>query len=154
MLDWSRIYESLTVSVLNGNWEQDGVDQPKAVNYWWGLSSDAVDLVMSQRMDIGLKRLVELVKEHIREGVFWPFESIIRDQAGDIRCPVDGRLSPADIISMNWLVDNVVGGFPAIDELKDEARALVELQGIREIEMPSPSNFSWKAEELQAEAKK
>jgi len=52
------------------------------------------------------------------------------------------------------VVDNVVGGFPAIDELKDEARALVELQGIREIEMPSPSNFSWRAEELQAEAKK
>ena len=154
VLDWSRIYESLTRSVLKGNWKDTGTDKPKAVNYWWGLSSDAVDLVMSQRMDIGLKRLVELVKEHIREGVFWPFESIIRDQAGEIRCPVDGRLSPADIISMNWLVDNVVGSFPAIDELKDEARALVELQGIREIEMPSPSNFSWKAEELQAEAKK
>ena len=103
---------------------------------------------MSQRMDIGLKRLVELVKEHIREGVFWPFESIIRDQAGEIRCPVDGRLTPADVIAMDWLVDNVVGGFPAKDELKDEARALVELQGIREIPMPSASAFSWKAEEV------
>jgi hypothetical protein len=28
------------------------------------------------------------------------------------------------------------------------------LQGIREIEMPSPSAFSWRAEELQAEVKK
>ena len=146
VLDWSRIYESLARSVLKGHWKEDGADTARAVNYWWGLSSDAVDLVMSQNMDIGLKRLVELVKEHIREGVFWPFESIIRDQAGAIRCPVDGRLSPADIIAMDWLVDNVVGGFPAIGELKDEARALVELQGIREIEMPSPSAFSWKAE--------
>lgn len=148
VLDWSRIYESLTKSVLRGNWKGDGPDKPKAVNYWWGLSSDAVDIVMSQRMDIGLKRLVELVKEHIREGVFWPFESIIRDQSGEIRCPVEGRLTPADIIAMDWLVDNVVGGFPAIDELKDEARALVELQGIREIKMPAPSEFSWKDEEL------
>ena len=154
VLDWSRIYESLTRSVLKGSWNNTGTDKPKAVNYWWGLSSDAVDLVMTQRMDIGLKRLVELVKEHIRDGVFWPFESIIRDQDGEIRCPVDGRLSPADIIAMDWLVDNVVGGFPAIDELKDEARALVELQGIREIEMPSPSAFSWKAEELQGDARK
>ena len=153
VLDWSRIYESLTRSVLKGNWKETGTDKAQAVNYWWGLSSDAVDLVMSQRMDIGLKRLVELVKEHIREGVFWPFESIIRDQAGEIRCPVEGRLSPADIIAMDWLVDNVVGGIPAIDELKDEARALVELQGLREIEMPSPSAFSWKAEELQGEKK-
>ena len=147
VLDWSRIYESMVRSVLKGNWKDDGVGKPKAVNYWWGLSSEAVDLVTSQRLDIGLTRLVELVKEHIREGVFWPFESIIRDQAGQIRCPVDGRLSPADIIAMDWLADNVVGGFPDTAELKDEARALVELQGIREIDLPAPSAFSWKAEE-------
>ena len=147
VLDWSRIYESLARSVLNGSWKEAGAGQQKAVNYWWGLSSGAVDIVMSQRMDIGLKRLVELVKEHIREGVFWPFESIIRDQAGEVRCPVDSRLTPADVIAMDWLVDNVVGGFPAIGDLKDETRALVELQGIREISLPSPSSFSWKAEE-------
>jgi len=148
VLDWSRIYETLARSVLSGSWNNTGTGPAKAVNYWWGLSSGAVDLVMSQRMDIGLKRLVELVKEHIREGAFWPFESIIRDQAGDIRCPVDGRLTPADVIAMDWLVDNVVGGFPAIDELRELTRALVELQGIKEIELPAPSAFSWKAEEV------
>ena len=144
VLDWSRIYETLARSVLSGSWNETGASPSQAVNYWWGLSSGAVDLVMSQRMDIGLKRLVELVKEHIREGVFWPFESIIRDQAGEVRCPVDSRLTPADVISMDWLVDNVVGGFPAIDELKDQARALVELQGIREIPVPDPASFSWR----------
>ncbi len=149
VLDWSRIYESLAQSVLNGSWAAAAAGQSKAVNYWWGLSSGAVDLVMSQRMDIGLKRLVELVKEHIREGVFWPFESIIRDQAGEIRCPVDGRLTPADVIAMDWLADNVVGGFPAKDDLMPHTRALVELQGIREISLPSTSAFSWKAEESQ-----
>ena len=147
VFDWSRIYASLARSVLKGNWKEDGVDKPRAVNYWWGLSSGAVDLVTSQRLDIGLKRLVELVKEHIREGVFFPFESIIRDQAGGIRCPVDSRLSPADVIAMDWLVDNVEGGFPAIDELREDARALVELQGIGHVELPAPSSFCWRAEE-------
>ena len=147
VLDWSRIYETLARSVLSGSWNETGANRSQAVNYWWGLSSGAVDLVMSQRIDIGLKRLVELVKEHIREGVFWPFESIIRDQAGEIRCPVDNRLTPADVIAMDWLVDNVVGGFPATDELKDFSRAMVELQGIKEIALPAPSSFSWKAEE-------
>ena len=47
---------------------------------------------------------------------------------------------------MNWLVDNVVGGFPVTGELKPQTRALVELQGIREITAPSPASFSWKAE--------
>ena len=147
VMDWGRIYESLARSVLKGNWEEDGAEQPQAVNYWWGLSSDAVDLVMATNMDAGVTRLVELVKEHIREGVFWPFEGIIRDQEGNIRCPGDGRLSPADIISMNWLVDNVVGGFPDTVDLKEQARALVELQGIREIALPQSSAFSWRVEE-------
>ena len=71
----------------------------------------------------------------------------MRDQAGVARCPADGRLSPADVVAMDWLTDNVVGGFPETSALKPQARALVELQGIREVHMPDASRFSWKAEE-------
>ena len=147
VLDWSRIYVSLVQSLLKGNWVSDGAQSAKAVNYWWGLSSDAVDLVMSQRVDAALKRLVELVLAHIREGVFWPFEGIIRDQTGAMRCPVEGRLTPAEVISMDWLIDNVVGGFPETASLREDARALVELQGIREIKLPDASSFSWRVDE-------
>ena len=141
--DWGRIYESVTMSVLNGSFKDDAASA-KAVNYWWGLSSDAIDIVMSEDVGLGLRRLVELVKSHIRQGEFWPFEGLIRDQSGVARCPADGRLSPADIIAMNWLTDNVVGGFPETSGLKPQARALVELQGIREITLPDTSRFSWK----------
>ena len=141
--DWGRIYESVTQSVLNGSWKDDAA-APKAVNYWWGLSSDAIDIVMSEMVGLGLQRLVGLVKAHIREGEFWPFEGLIRDQAGVARCDANGRLSPADIIAMNWLTDNVVGGFPETSGLKPQARALVELQGIHEIALPDASQFSWK----------
>lgn len=150
VFDWGKIYESLARSVLEGNWKDDGAEGAgavKAVNYWWGLSSDAIDIVISEDVGSGLRRLVELVKAHIREGVFWPFEGLIRDQAGVARCPADGRLTPADVIAMNWLTDNVVGGFPETSSLKPEARSLVELQGVREIDMPDASRFSWRAGE-------
>lgn len=150
VFDWGRIYESLVRSVLEGNWKDDGGESAKAVkavNYWWGLSSDAIDIVMSEDVDSGLRRLVELVKAHIREGVFWPFEGLMRDQAGVARCPADGRLTPADVIAMNWLTDNVVGGFPETSSLKPEARSLVELQGVREVDLPDASRFSWRAGE-------
>ena len=147
VFDWGKIYESLARSVLMGNWKDVGAESAKAVNYWWGLSSDAIDIVMSEDVGSGLRRLVELVKAHIREGVFWPFEGLMRDQAGVARCPADGRLSPADVVAMNWLTDNVVGGFPETSSLKSEARALVELQGIREVDLPDASQFSWKEEE-------
>ncbi len=148
VFDWSRIYESLTRSVLNGTWKDDANETGvKAMNYWWGLSSDAIDIVVSQRLDPSLKRLVELVKEHVREGSFWPFEGSIRAQDGQERCTADSRLSPADVITMDWLADNVEGAFPKLEALKDEAKALVEMQGIREIRQPEAAAFSWREEE-------
>ena len=143
---WGRIYESLARSVLQGNWKDDGGAAAHAVNYWWGLSSDAIDVLMSEEVDTGLRRLVSLVKDHIREGVFWPFEGLIRDQSGVARCPADGRLAPAELIAMDWLVENVVGGFPDTTDLRPQARALVELQGIREGAVPDAAQFNWQVE--------
>ena len=34
------------------------------------------------------------------------------------------------IITMDWLLDNVVGDIPAIDELDESARAIMVSQGI------------------------
>lgn len=148
VFDWSRIYVSLARSVLNGTWKDDANETgAKAMNYWWGLSSDAIDVIMSQRLDPSLKRLVELVKEHVREGSFWPFEGEIIAQDGKPRCTADNRLSPADVITMDWLADNVIGSFPKLEELKEEAQALVEIQGIREIRQPDASWFSWRDDE-------
>ena len=144
--DWGRIYESLTRSVLNGNWNEDGVSRDRAVNYWWGLSSDALDIVMSDAVDAGLRRLVEMVKAQIREDAFWPFEGLIRDQSGAVRCPEDSRLSPEDVIAMDWLVENVMGSFPERSALKEQARDLVELQGIGDASGGSGA-FSWVSED-------
>lgn len=148
VFDWSRIYESLARSVLNGTWKEQGDENgAKALNYWWGISSNAIDVIMSRRLDPSVKRLIELVKEQMRQGEFFAFEGEIRDQSGEVRCAADARLSPADVITMDWLADNVVGSIPEIDALKDGYKALVEIQGIREIKQPDASWFSWRAEE-------
>lgn len=148
VFDWSRIYESLVRSILNGTWkDQADENGAKALNYWWGISSNAIDIIMSRRLDPKVKRLVELVKEQMRQGEFFAFEGEIRDQSGELRCTEDSRLSPADVITMDWLADNVIGCFPEMEELKESAKALVEIQGIREIRQPDASWFSWRAEE-------
>lgn len=148
VFDWSRLYVSLVRSVLNGTWKEDGEEMgAKAMNYWWGISSGALDVIMSDRVPSNLKRLVDLVQEHIREGSFWVFEGKILAQDGSEKCDAESRLSPADVITMDWLTDNVIGGFPDMESLKDEAKALVEIQGIREIKQPDASWFSWRADE-------
>ena len=70
-------------------------------------------------------------REQIRDGSFSPFEGELRDQDGVLRCDADRRLTPAEILCMDYLADNIVGTLPAMDELIESARPLVRLQGIR-----------------------
>ena len=48
---------------------------------------------------------------------FTPFEGELRDQNGVLRCEADRRLTPAEILCMDYLVDNIVGSFPKEEEL-------------------------------------
>ena len=41
-------------------------------------------------------------------------------------------MSPEDIITMNWLVRNIIGSIPTMDDLIDEAKPVVKLQGLVE----------------------
>ena len=48
-----------------------------------------------------------------------------------VQCKEDESLSPQEIITMNWLAENVVGRIPDFDELTPEAQSLVRLQGVK-----------------------
>ena len=40
-------------------------------------------------------------------------------------------MTPYDIMQMDWLVDNIKGEIPFRDELVDEAKTIVEIQGVK-----------------------
>lgn len=42
----------------------------------------------------------------------------------------DGAMLHEDILKMDWLAENVVGMLPTEDDLVDEAKTVVALQGI------------------------
>ena len=46
-------------------------------------------------------------------------------------------MKPEDIMNMDWLNENVIGTIPAIDELVDGAKAVVELKGVEEAKQES-----------------
>ena len=62
--------------------------------------------------------------------MFHPFEGVIRDQAGAFHGQEGAHLDTEEIITMDWLCDNVVGSIPEKEMLKEEAVKLVKLQGI------------------------
>ena len=130
--DWGRIYERIISGAMYGLWYTPGfVDQKgKAINYWWGLSSSAVQVSFSDRVPSGTRRLLSMLEQGIREKHFPVFAGPIYDQAGTLRVPEGEALSPIQIVQMDYLVSNVVGTIPTPDRLSPEARALVEVSGV------------------------
>lgn len=142
-LDWSKFYVPIIRSVLNGSFESDA-EGTCALDYWWGMSSDALEVIVSTKFDPYLHRLINSVQTHMQEGIFWPFEGQLISQDGTEQCDAQSRLTPADIITMDWLLDNVEGSFPKKEDLKEAAWPMVEMQGILEIPKIDRSIFNWK----------
>ena len=61
-----------------------------------------------------------------------PFWGEIRDQEGKLRNKDNESMKPEDIMEMDWLLENVIGTIPSIEELVDDAHAVVALKGVEE----------------------
>ena len=131
---WGKFYERIVRLICKGSDEKDVTKGKKAVNYWWGMSADVIDVICADDMPHGTHRLIEFLKNSIREGSFHPFDGLIYSQQGVIRCKEGQSLAPEDIVSMNWLAENVIGRIPDVAELNDEAKGLVAVQGVTETE--------------------
>ena len=131
---WGIFYERIVHSLLSGSWQDEGTQGGKALNYWWGLSSGAVDVFYSSRLPIGTRRLVDLLRKTLMDGILDPFGGALYAQGGPVKRADDPPLTPEQVITMPWLAENVVGAIPSPEELLPEARALVSLQGVQKKE--------------------
>lgn len=132
---WGKFYERLIRTIMDGTWKYD--DNPsstKAINYWWGMSAGVVDVVCSKYLPIGTKRLVELLKATICSDLFNPFSGILYSQTGIVQDDPDRSLSPEEVMTMDWLAENVIGSIPKKEELKDQAKPVIEQQGVQKKE--------------------
>ncbi len=139
---WGPFYRLISEMILNGTFNP-AENRQNATNYWWGIGSDVLDVAFSSRFDPYAARIIHHFRQELKEGSFTPFEGEIRDQNGTVRCEADCRLTPAEILCMDYLVDNIIGSFPKEDEMIGSARPLVRLQGIHGELMPELSSFSW-----------
>lgn len=117
---WGKFYEQLIRTIMDGTWKyDDDKSTTKAINYWWGMAEGVVDMIYSQYLPIGTKRLVKLLKRAICSGVMNPFSGILYSQNGIIEGDPDQNLQPEKIITMDWLAENVIGEIPRIEDGED-----------------------------------
>ena len=61
MWHWGKFYEQIVQNVLDGTWKKTKT----AMNYWLGLSSDVIDIVYSNNLPVGTRRLLKFLEASI-----------------------------------------------------------------------------------------
>ena len=130
IINWGKFYERIMQYILDGAWKPMAYGDKKTLNYWWGLSAGVVELICSERVPGGVKRMAESFAQFIAEGGFHPFEGEMRDQNGKIHGTAGETLEVEELVTMDWLYENVIGRIPERSELEEGAGELLKLQGL------------------------
>lgn len=126
---WGSYYEAIVRSVRDGTFKSEYEGSNRALNYYWGLSAGVVDLQCYDVLPESVKRLAALLKDSIRSGVE-PFMGPLFNQEGEQVIGEEQTLSTEQIISMDWLVENVIGSIPKYEELDDTGKATADVVGV------------------------
>ena len=70
-----------------------------------------------------------MLTKNIRRGEFSPFDGTWTAQDGKVVNEANHRFDLEKIFQMDYLAENIDGLIPGLDELKDEAKEFVQLQG-------------------------
>lgn len=132
--NWGKFYERLIRRIMDGTWKHDDSSMnSKAINYWWGMSAEVVDVICSQNLPIGTRRLIELLRKTICSNEFAVFSGVLYSQEGIVQEDPERWLTPEEIAKMDWLAENVIGHIPTEEELNETAIPVVSQQGLDKI---------------------
>lgn len=133
VLEWGRYYQLIVQSVFDGSWNSRELSRrDQAMNYWLGMSSGVIDVICSQHLSYYSRKMIATFQNALIQETLNPFGGELHSQSGVVRTADSPGLTDEEIITMNWLNDNVRGSIPAAADLKGEAKKTVEISGVRE----------------------
>ena len=132
---WGKLYENIVRSVLAGTYPQKKTT-PEAVNYWWGMDSGVIDVELSDRVPESLRAMARLLVRDLRDGRLDPFHRRILAQDGSEKNNGSVSFTPAEILHMDWLCENVEGHIPEFEEVLPGSQTLVRELGIHREQIP------------------
>ncbi len=130
---WGPYYEQIIRKLIDGSLDaRKAGASGKAVNYWWGMSAGVVDVILSDSLPYASRKALAVLRRIIRSDAVNPFEGEIRTQTGVLKGPDSPALTDKEIITMDWLCDNVIGEIPETWELDDAIVKTVKVSGVKE----------------------
>ncbi|MGN0361881.1 MAG: BMP family ABC transporter substrate-binding protein [Bilifractor sp.] len=131
--NWGQFYVQIVDTILDGSWNnRENISKEQAINYWFGFSSGAISVILSQNISYYSRKMAYLFQDGIKNGSIDPFwgelhsqEAKIQDENGN------ARLTNDQIIHMNWLNDNIIGAIPDISLLTDSIHPTMQRSGVQ-----------------------
>ena len=133
---WGKFYEYVIRALLSGS-RKDDRDDPKAVNYWLGMDSGVIDIQLADRLPAGVRMLAEILSKDMRTRSLNPFFRKVIAQDGTVKNDGSRRMTPEELLHMDWLVENVVGSIPSFDEILPQSQSIVRKLGIYRDQIPA-----------------
>ena len=126
---WGKFYEFVIRSILSGGWKREkGVST--ALNYWLGMDSGVIGVEYSTRLPEGVRQMAKILERGLSDGTLDPFMRRIIAQDGTVKNDGTRRLTPDELLRMDWLCENVLGRIPAFDELLPYSQTMVRELGV------------------------
>ncbi len=123
---WGKYYEEILNRYLDKSMQEEYEKSNKALNYYWGMSAGVADIVYSDALETSSKHFCELLKDSLIHNIFTPFRTPLTAQSGEVIGEGEPSLTLKEIITMDYLVENVVGDIPQYEELSPMGKATVE----------------------------
>ena len=127
--EWGKFYEFVIRAILTGAWKDDKSIY-SAVNYWLGMDSGVIGINLSDRLPQGVLTLAKLLQQDLTAGTLDPFFRRIVAQDGTVKNDGTRKLTPREVLHMDWLCDNVVGDIPTFDQILPISQPMVRELGI------------------------
>ena len=131
VIDWGKYYERMLRQMI-----EHGLDVPTAqksgqtVNYWWGMSAGVVDLISSPHLHYAASKLISVLKDGIISGQLSPFQGELHAQDRIISGEGGKTLKASDVITMDWLNDNIIGEIPSARMMNEDAQETMNVIGV------------------------
>ena len=132
---WGVYYEKILRSTLDKTIKSEYINTARALNYYCGMSAGVVDVEYAPALPLASRRYADFFRSSLISGVGKPFLTPFYIQSGEIIGSRQSELTLEQIISMDYLVDNVVGSIPTYDELSPVGQETVDMVGIRQAKM-------------------
>ena len=127
---WGKYYEEILNRIFDKTLQAEYNKTDKALNYYWGMATGVVDVWCSETLIAPTRKLIDFLKESIRQNICIPFLTPLTTQSGEVIGEDQKSLTLEQIINMDYLVDNVIGEIPTYDELSPMGKATVDTAGI------------------------